>query len=524
MTRSPSTLAIAMFIIVMLSTLVITYWAARRIKTRKDFYAAGGRIKGWQNGLAISGDFMSAATILGVTGLMYTTGYDSMIYILGPLVGFSVLIFLMAERFRNLGKYTFTDVASFRLEPVSMKAFGACGTLVAVIFYMIAQMVGAGALIEVLFGIQYSYAVILVGVLMILYVSLGGMLATTWVQIIKAVLLIFATAVITVLVLWRFGFSVEGMFEAAVAAHPKHMAIMAPGGAAPDLISVASLSIAVSLGVIGLPHVLMRFFTVPDSKEARSSIFVTLVIVFIVFFATYVMGYGAISVLAGKSQYFAPGGGLIGGSNMAVVHLADAVGGDAFFGFISAVAFATILAVVAGLTLAGASAVSHDLYGQVFRKGQASEKEEVMVSRIAAICVGIVAVFFGIVFEKQNVAFMVSLGLSVAASANFPVLILSMYWKGLTTRGAFIGGFAGLISAVVLVALGPVVWVQILGHAKPIFPYAYPALHSMVLAFICIWFFSVTDRSKRAAIDREGFEIQNVRSQTGIGAEGAAEH
>ncbi len=209
---------------------------------------------------------------------------------------------------------------------------------------------------------------------------------------------------------------------------------------------------------------------------------------------------------------------------MAVVHLADAVGGDVFFGFISAVAFATILAVVAGLTLAGASAVSHDLYGQVFRKGEASEKEEVMVSRIAAICVGIVAVFFGIVFEKQNVAFMVSLGLSVAAAANFPVLILSMYWKGLTTRGAFIGGFAGLISAMVLVALGPVVWVQILGHAEPIFPYSYPALHSMMLAFICIWFFSVTDKSKRAAIDREGFEIQNVRSQTGIGAEGAVEH
>jgi cation/acetate symporter len=524
MTRSPSALAIAMFIVVMLVTLAITYWAARRIKTRKDFYAAGGKIRGWQNGLAISGDFMSAATILGVTGLMYTTGYDSMIYILGPIVGFSVIIFLLAERFRNLGKYTFTDVASFRLEPISMKAFGACGSLVVVIFYMVAQMVGAGALIQVLFNIQYTYAVILVGVLMILYVSLGGMLATTWVQIVKAVLLIFATAVITVLVLAKFGFSLEALFRAAVETHPKHMAIMGPGAAAPDAISAASLAIAVSLGIIGLPHILMRFFTVPDAKQARLSIFVALVIVFVVFFATYVIGYGAIALIMGRPEFTAADGGLIGGSNMATVHLADMVGGDVFFGFISAVAFATILAVVAGLTLAGASAVSHDLYGQVFRKGQASEKEEVMVSRIAAICVGAAAVFLGIVFEKQNVAFMVSLGLSAAASANFPVLILSMYWKGFTTRGAFIGGFAGLISAIVLVTLGPVVWVQILGHAKPIFPYAYPALHSMILAFFCCWFFSVTDRSKRAAIDKAGFEAQNLRSQTGIGAEGAVEH
>ena len=524
MTHGPSPVAISMFILVMLVTLAITYWAARRIKTRKDFYAAGGKIKGWQNGLAISGDFMSAATVLGVTGLMYSTGYDSMVYILGPLAGFSVLIFLMAERFRNLGKYTFTDVASFRLEPVSMKAFGACGSLVVVIFYMVAQMVGAGALIEVLFNIQYAYAVILVGILMILYVSLGGMLATTWVQIVKAVLLIFAVAVITFLVLAHFGFSLEAMFRAAVEKHPKHMAIMGPGSVVPDPVSAASLAIAVSVGLIGLPHVLMRFFTVPDAKEARTSIFVTLVIVFCVFFATFVIGYGAVAMVMGRPEFTAPDGGLIGGSNMATVHLADVVGGDVFFGFISAVAFATILAVVAGLTLAGASAVSHDLYGQVLRKGQASEKEEVTVSRIAAICVGVVAVLLGIVFEKQNVAFMVSLGLSVAAAANFPVLILSMYWKGLTTRGAFVGGFAGLISAVVLVTLGPVVWVQILGHAKPIFPYAYPALHSMILAFICIWFFSVTDRSKRAEIDRAGFDAQNVRSQTGIGAEGAVTH
>ena len=522
--RKPSTLAIAMFLLVMLSTLAITWWAARRIKTRQDFYAAGGQIRGWQNGLAISGDFMSAATILGVTGLMYTTGFDSMIYILGPLVGFSVLIFLMAERFRNLGKYTFTDVASFRLEPVSMKAFGACGTLVVVIFYMIAQMVGAGALIEVLFHVNYAYAVILVGVLMILYVSLGGMLATTWVQIVKAVLLIFATIVITLLVLWHFGFSLEAMFRGggrgASQAHGDHGA----GRRCADLISVGIAlhrgqprrdrpapypdAILHRAGFQGSAHLDLRHAGHRLPRVLRD--------------------------LCDRLRRDRAGDGQAGihrARRRPDRRLQHGVGASRRRGGRRRL-FRLHLGRclrhhprrVAGLTLAGASAVSHDLYGQVFRKGQASEKEEVMVSRIAAICVGIVAVFFGIVFEKQNVAFMVSLGLSVAASANFPVLILSMYWKGLTTRGAFIGGFAGLISAVVLVALGPVVWVQILGHAKPIFPYAYPALHSMMLAFICIWFFSVTDRSKRAAIDREGFEVQNVRSQTGIGAEGAVEH
>jgi cation/acetate symporter len=524
--------AIVMFLIFVVATLGITYWAARRTKSAADFYAAGGGITGFQNGLAIAGDYMSAASFLGISGLVYASGYDGLIYSIGFLVGWPIILFMIAERLRNLGKYTFADVASYRLQQTPIRSLAACGTLTVVAFYLIAQMVGAGKLIELLFGLPYGFAVVIVGVLMILYVTFGGMLATTWVQIIKACLLLFGATFIALAVLWHFGFSPGAMFAEAVKVHPNGQAIMAPGGLLTDPISAISLGLALMFGTAGLPHILMRFFTVPDAKQARRSVFYATGFIGYFYILTFIIGFGAITFLMVEPAFFQAGAdgtidkikGLIGGSNMAAVHLAEATGGNLFLGFISAVAFATILAVVAGLTLAGASAVSHDLYASVFARGRATETQEVRVSRIATIVLGIVAIALGILFEQQNIAFMVGLAFAIAASCNFPILFLSMFWKRLTTRGALIGGFLGLLAAVVLVILSPTVWVTILGHETAVFPYKDPALFSMIVAFVGIWFFSVTDRSRTAREEEAAFEAQYVRSQTGIGVAAAAAH
>ncbi|MEW6550891.1 MAG: cation acetate symporter [Campylobacterota bacterium] len=516
--------AIVMFLIFVLATLGITYWAASRTKTAKDFYTAGGGITGFQNGLAIAGDYMSAASFLGISGLVYMKGYDGLIYSIGFLVGWPIILFMVAEQLRNLGKYTFADVASYRLGQKEIRTLAAVGSLVTVALYLIAQMVGAGQLIKVLFGLDYEVAVILVGVLMILYVTFGGMLATTWVQIIKAVLLLSGASFMALAVLAYFDFSFEGLFAKAVEVHSSHEAIMSPGGLVSDPISAISLGMALMFGTAGLPHILMRFFTVADAKEARKSVFFATGFIGYFYILTFIIGFGAIVLLVQDPTFFDGNGKLIGGSNMAAIHLSQAVGGDLFLGFISAVAFATILAVVSGLTLAGASAVSHDLYANVFAKGKVDEQKEMRVSKIATLILGIVAILLGIAFEKQNIAFMVGLAFAIAASANFPVLFLSIFWSKLTTRGAVLGGSLGLATAVILVILGPTVWVDTLKNAEPIVAIKYPAIYSVTIAFLATWFFSITDKSERAKIDQDGFEAQNIRCQTGIGADGAVSH
>ncbi|MFZ2889439.1 cation acetate symporter [Sulfuricurvum sp.] len=522
--------AIIMFLIFVGATLGITYWAAKRTKTAKDFYTAGGGITGFQNGMAIAGDYMSAASFLGISALVYAKGYDGLIYSIGFLVGWPIILFMVAEQLRNLGKYTFADVASYRLRQTPIRTLAAFGSILTVVLYLIAQMVGAGKLIQLLFGLDYEIAVILVGVLMILYVTFGGMLATTWVQIIKAFLLLSGATFMAIAVMAHYNFNFESLFATAVQMK-ETTSIMAPGGLVSDPISAISLGIALMFGTAGLPHILMRFFTVSDAKEARKSVFYATGFIGYFYILTFIIGFGAIVMVFQNPQYLdlakqAVDGGapILGGDNMAAIHLSHAVGGDFFLGFISAVAFATILAVVSGLTLAGASAISHDLYASVLRAGRADGMMEMKVSKISTVVLGIVAIYLGIAFEDQNIAFMVGLAFAIAASANFPILFLSMYWSKLTTRGALLGGSLGLLTAAVLVVLGPTVWVDVLKNTEAIFPYKYPALFSVSAAFIGIWFFSITDKSENAAKEKEAYEAQFIRSQTGIGAEGAVEH
>ncbi|HEX2136269.1 MAG TPA: cation acetate symporter [Microvirga sp.] len=524
--------AIAMFLLFVLGTLGITYRAAMQTKSAADFYAAGGGITGFQNGLAIAGDYMSAASFLGISALVFTSGFDGLIYSIGFLVGWPVILFLIAERLRNLGSFTFADVASFRLDQTQIRILSATGTLVVVAFYLIAQMVGAGKLIQLLFGLEYLYAVIIVGVLMIIYVAFGGMKATTWVQIIKACLLLAGATFMSLIVLARFGFSPEVMFAEAVKTHPKGDAIMAPGGLVTDPISAISLGMALMFGTAGLPHILMRFFTVSDAQAARKSVFYATGFIAYFYILTFIIGFGAITYLMNDPAYYTLGAGgaynkitdLIGGTNMAAVHLSAATGGSLFLGFISAVAFATILAVVAGLTLSGASAVSHDLYASVIAKGRASEQKEINLSKMSAVVIGIVSIVLGYIFEHQNVAFMVGLAFAVAASCNFPVLLMSIMWRGTTTRGALLGGLLGLISAVVMVVLSKAVWVTTFGYQREIFPYDNPAIFSVTIAFLGIWIFSKLDASQRAKAEQAAFEAQYVRSETGIGAAAAHVH
>ncbi len=533
--------AIGMFGLFVVATLFITKWAAAKTKSAADFYTAGGGITGFQNGLAIAGDYMSAASFLGISAAVMASGFDGLIYSIGFLVGWPVITFLMAERLRNLGKFTFADVAAFRFEQKPIRIFAASGTLVVVAFYLIAQMVGAGQLIKLLFGLEYWIAVVIVGALMMVYVLFGGMTATTWVQIIKACLLLGGASFMAFMVMWNFGFSPEAMFAQAVqikadlalkdgktaeVASSIGQSIMGPGNFVKDPISAISFGMALMFGTAGLPHILMRFFTVPSAKEARKSVMWATGWIGYFYLLTFIIGFGAITFVLTNPQFLDPKGGLLGGGNMAAIHLANAVGGNVFLGFISAVAFATILAVVAGLTLSGASAVSHDLYATVIKKGRADSASELKVSRWTTVALGVIAVVLGIAFEKQNIAFMVSLAFAIAASANFPVLFMSVLWKDCTTKGAVIGGFLGLISSVALTVVSPSVWEATLGNPKgsALFPYTSPALFSMTIAFVGIWLFSVLDKSARAKTDRAGFLAQQVRSETGIGASGASGH
>ena len=537
--------AISMFAGFVIMTLFITKWAASKTKSAADFYTGGGGITGFQNGLAIAGDYMSAASFLGISAAVMASGYDGLIYSIGFLVGWPVITFLMAERLRNLGKFTFADVAGYRFQQKPIRIFAASGTLVVVAFYLIAQMVGAGALIKLLFGLDYWLAVVIVGALMMIYVLFGGMTATTWVQIIKAVLLLAGVTFMAFMVMANYGFSFEALFAAGVKVKTQlainggktevdaaaiGLAIMGPGGFIKDPISAISFGMALMFGTAGLPHILMRFFTVPDAKQARKSVLWATTWIGYFYVLIFIIGFGAITLVLTNPEFADTAKGIIkgggGSANMAAVLVAKAVGGNVFFGFISAVAFATILAVVAGLTLSGASAVSHDIYATVIKKGKADSDSELKVSRITTLVLGVIAVALGIAFEKQNIAFMVSLAFAIAASANFPVLFMSVLWKDCTTRGAVIGGFLGLFSSVALTIVSPSVWEATLGNPKgsALFPYTSPALFSMTIAFVGIWLFSILDRSANAAKERAAFPAQQVRSETGYGASEASGH
>ena len=519
--------AIIMFGVFVAFTMFITKWAAGKTKSAADFYTAGGGISGFQNGLAIAGDYMSAASFLGISAAVMANGYDGLIYAIGFLVGWPIITFLMAERLRNLGKFTFADITAYRLDQGKVRTMAAVSSLTVVCFYLVAQMVGAGQLIKLLFGLDYNIALVVVGALMMVYVTFGGMVATTWVQIIKACMLLIGGTAVGVLAFSQFGFSFDELTNRAMEVHKLGQKLLNPGSLLADPVTAISLGLGLMFGTAGLPHILMRFFTVTDAKEARKSVLYASGIVAYFFNVIAIMGLCAIIIVGQNPQFFEGGvigGKVIGGGNMIAMHLANAVGGNLLLGFLSAVAFATILAVVAGLALAGASAISHDIYSRVIMKGKADEATELRVSKFATIGLGVVAVLLGMAFEKMNIAFMVALAFGVAASANFPVLILSMYWKGLTTKGALVGGYSGLVSAVLFVLLSKSVWVDVLGNASAIFPYTQPALFSMPIAFFMTWLFSTLDKSKAAEAEKEAFEDQYVRAQTGVGAATASSH
>ena len=472
-----SGIALFFFLLFVAVTLGITYWAARRTKTTSQFYAAGHSITGFQNGLALAGDYMSAASFLGIAGLVALSGFDGLIYSTGWLVGWPVVLFLIAEPLRNLGKYTFADVVAYRMRQRPVRIASAVGTLATVVFYLIAQMVGAGNLIRLMFGMSYETAIVAVGVVMLAYVLFGGMIATTWVQIVKAVLLLGGALILALLVLAKFSLNPAALFAAA--AERYGAGVLQPGRLVTNPWDAISLGLALMFGTAGLPHILMRFYTVPDARAARVSVFYATGFIGFFYLLTFVLGFGAM-VLVGQDQVRAidPGG------NMAAPLLAQAVGGTAFLGFIAAVAFATILAVVAGLTLSGAAALSHDLWVNVVRHGEASEHEQLRVARVATVVLGAMAIGLGITFKGQNVAFMVGLAFAIAASANFPALFLSMFWRGFSTAGAVASMVVGTASAVLLIYLSPTVQVDVMQREAAVFPLRNPGLITVPLSFL----------------------------------------
>ncbi len=516
--------AIVMFLIFVATTLMITMWAARRSKTAGALYTAGGGISAWQNGTAIAGDFISAASFLGITSALFAFGLDGSLLIIGVMGSWPIILFLIAERLRNLGKFTLVDVVSFRLSHRPVRLVIAIASLAVIVFYLIGQLVGAGKLIQLLFGIDYLFAVITVSVLMILYVSLGGMLATTWVQVIKAFLLISGAIVTCFLVLQYFDFSFTRVFDSAVENHPRGKSLLNAGNWQSDPLGGLSLGLTMLFGFVGLPHVLMRMFTVKDAAAARKSSFIAICIMSFFYLMVIVIGFGAVSILfENPENFYDSAGNLIGGGNMVAVHVAHFVGGSFLLGFMAAVTFATILAVVAGLTLSGAATVAHDLY-QTFSGDNYSEKTELKIMRTSVVVIGILGILLGLAFENQNIAFVTSFALVVSASVNAPVLVAAMYWGGLTTRGVVISGIIGLIISIVLIILGPGVMTNILGYSESWFPYTYPTIVTLPITAMCIWFFSVTDKSQRAARERAAFEEQYIRSELGIGASKASDH
>ena len=472
----PNAVAMGFFFLFIATTVGITWWAARRTRTTEHFYAAGRVITPGQNGFALAGDYMSAASFLGIAGLVSTSWFDGLIYSTGWLVGWPVVLFLIAEPLRNLGRYTFADVVAARLRQAPVRIAAAVGTLATVTFYLIAQMVGAGGLIKLMFGIPYETAIVIVGAAMIAYVLFGGMIATTWVQIVKAVLLLVGASILAILVLLRFDLNPAALFAAAAERYGN--GVLSPGRLVQKPLDAISLGLALMFGTAGLPHILMRFYTVPDAKAARTSVFYATGLIGFFYLMTFILGFGAMLFVGPDAIR-----GVEPGGNMAAPLLAEYLGGTAFLGFIAAVAFATILAVVAGLTLSGAAALSHDLWVNVVRKDLASPTEQLRVARIATVGLGVVGVLLGITFKGQNVAFMVGLAFAIAASANFPALVLSIFWRRYTTAGAVTSMLLGTAATLVLIGLSPTVQVDVFKHATAWFSLRNPALITMPLSF-----------------------------------------
>ncbi|HEY0303943.1 MAG TPA: sodium/solute symporter [Longimicrobiales bacterium] len=473
----PNAIAIAFFLVFIAVTLGITYWASRRTKTTEHFYAAGRSISAGQNGLALAGDYMSAASFLGIAGLVATTGFDGLIYSTGWLVGWPVVLFLIAEPLRNVGKYTFADVLATRMKQKPIRVAAAVGTLATVLLYLIAQMVGAGGLISLMFGLPYEAAIVAVGVAMLAYVLFGGMIATTWVQIVKAVMLLGGAFLLAILVLAKFGMNPARLFAAAADRFGE--GVLSPGKLISNPLDAISLGMALMFGTAGLPHILMRFYTVRDAKAARTSVFYATGLIGFFYLLTFVLGFGAM-VFVGPDVITS----FDRGGNMAAPLLAESLGGTPLLGFIAAVAFATILAVVAGLTLSGAAALSHDLWVNVARDGHAPEHEQFVVARIATVILAVLAIILGITFKGQNVAFMVSLAFAIAASGNFPALLLTMFWSRYTTAGAITSMMLGTFGTLILIYLSPTIQVDILKHETAWFPLKNPALVTIPLSFL----------------------------------------
>ena len=506
---SPTVSAVAFFLLIVALTLVVTWWAARRTKSASEFFAAGRSVKAFENGLALAGDYMSAASFLGIAGLVALRGYDGMIYATGWLVGWPALMFLLAEPVRNLGKFTFADVVAFRLRQVPVRIASAVGGILTVLFYTIAQMVGSGNLIKLMFGIPYEWAVAIVGSVMLLYVLFGGMIATTWVQITKAVLLLVGVSVLTLMVLASFDWSPGSLYAAVAGQYGQ--AALEPGGLVTSPIDAVSLGLALMLGLLGLPHILMRFYTVPDARAARKSVLYATGFIGYFYVIIPIVGFGA-AALVGRQLI----GEIDKGGNMAAPLLAERLGGELFLGFIAAVAFATILAVVAGLTLAGASALSHDIYVHVVKGGEADEREQVRVARWATVVFGVLAVLLGMLFKGQNVAFMVGLAFAIACSANFPALLLSIVWRRFTTAGAVASILTGAVLTVALIVLSPTVWVDLLHRDVAPFPLRNPAIVSMTVSFLVGIVVSLMSREPTA---EAFFDDEKLRTYLGVGAE-----
>jgi cation/acetate symporter len=511
----------AVFAVCVVVALMIIKLATFKTRFAANAHGVGASMSSFQNGLAMSGSYLSAASLLGLAALVMANGYAGLVCVTGFLAGWPLMVFLLAERLRNLGRFTFADVLAYRFRPSPVRVFAACSTLVVTVFYLAAQMVGVGQLVRLLFGLEYWMAVTIAGALMLAYARLGGMIATTWMAIVKMALLLVGVLFMAFMVLLKSGFNIERLF--AKAADARHLAF-APDGASfmatsllpTDTVSVISLGVALMFGAIGLPHVLMRFFSVPDAQEARQAASWATLWNACFYLLSIVIVFGVIGFVF-EAPAFLAAERLKGAENMAVIYLAYAVGGEVFMGFIAAVAFMTLLAVTAALVLAGASAVSHDLYATVFKKGKANPRAELRVAHGATLCLGALAALLSLVCENLNIAVMVSLVFAIAASANFPVLLLSIFWKNCTTRGVVIGGGIGLVGAVTLTLLSKPVWVDVLHHDMALFPYASPALFSMSAAFLGVWFFSVTDKSERATQERAAFVAQQIRSETGLG-------
>ncbi|HUP88512.1 MAG TPA: sodium/solute symporter [Longimicrobiales bacterium] len=491
---TPNATAMIFFFIFIALTIGITLWAARKTKTTEHFYAAGRSISPLQNGFALAGDYMSAASFLGIAGLVATTGFDGLIYSTGWLVGWPIVLFLIAEPLRNIGKYTFADVLAARMKQKPVRIAAAFGTLATVLLYLIAQMVGAGGLIKLMFGFKYETAVMIVGAAMLAYVLFGGMIATTWVQIVKAALLLAGAFLLCILVLARFGMNPTRLFAEAARTHGE--GVLSPGKLISKPLDAISLGLALMFGTAGLPHILMRFYTVPDARAARTSVFYATGLIGFFYLLTFILGFGAMVIVGPEAVTSFDKGG-----NMAAPLLAEVLGGTPLLGFIAAVAFATILAVVAGLTLSGAATLSHDLWVNVARNGQADQKEELRVARVATIILAILAILLGITFKGQNVAFMVSLAFAIAASANFPALLLTVFWRKYTTAGAVTTMVLGTASTLLLIWLSPTVQIDILKHSTAIFPLKNPAIITIPLAFIAGALVSVV-RPETASADR----------------------